>query len=123
MESILCLLVCATEPAPLPGSELSIDQAKQRASIIVAADVVKYAYGMGSRGVMGYGNVEIAVFKVLKGEASKKELVSLAVNWKKDHETAPERGKDYIFFLVRMKGKLQAIKVLRNTTENFQKSS
>jgi hypothetical protein len=119
----ICLAVCATEPAPLPGSDLSIDQAKERATIIVAADLVRYRHGHGSRGVMGYGDVELAVFKVLRGEAAKKELVSFAVKWQKLQETAPEKGKDYLLFSVRdTKGNLQAIKVLRNTTDNFQEA-
>lgn len=114
----LCLTVLGQDA--LPGSNLSLQQAKAEARVIVAADVVKVEDVIRIGAASLVSGVDLKPSTVLKGkvkgEMLKEVLVSAGAN-----ERYPEKGEEFIFFIAEPeKGALHVLKMLPKTKENLK---
>ena len=120
---VLCLTLLGQNP--LPGSNMSLQQAKEDATTIVAAKLVDagafITEGASATLVL---HVELDPTAVLKGKAGKSDLKSVGASLQAN-EKWPPKGEEYLFFIIeyKMKGNFQIIKMLPRTKENLKEAS
>lgn len=115
----LCLAVLGEDV--LPGSNLSLQQAKAEARIIVVAEVVKVEGIIGLGAVSIVTGVELKPSTVLKGKVSRDELKDLHAS-AQGNERTPNKGEEFVFFIIEYeeKGNFHIIKVLPKTEETLK---
>ncbi len=107
----------------LPGSSVWLREAVERADVVITGEVVSMRGGEPGAPDQIYYSCAIKVRRAIRGDAKGEVTVDVTVRTlpKEKAETAPEKGKEYVFFVVKkpVKGQLEAIKVLRATSENL----
>src|SRR5206468_1999610 len=104
----------------LPGSALSLEQAKQEAHSIVVAEVINTGDLLGApeASMLTWTGLKPSVF--VKGPASEKELNRLPLSViAQGKERLPRVGDEFIFFIGNDQGRAPITKVLPNTAENL----
>ena len=111
------LILTLTGDVVLPGSNVSVRQAKERSDIIVVAEFVEAGSAIGIGAITVHISVKLKTSKVLKGNAPDGELTGLTMG-ASGEESEPMKGKNYLFF-IETSGKARGItKVMPDTKEN-----
>lgn len=120
---LLAIGICMVGLAPeiLPGDRLSLEEAKNDASLIVAAEVKTTGYTIGLGAVAYMGDIKLEDATILKGKLEGDELdrLNLTVS---GSEQSPRSGDKAIFFIEKLKGtqRFDIIKMLPLTDENLK---
>jgi hypothetical protein len=103
----------------LPGSDRSLDQAMEKARIIVVAELESYTlvHGAGASAVMAGAKFKSA--EVLKGRLEDGEMTNLAI-MAIGSERLPRKGEECIYFLDDFANRLKAVKMLPKTKQNLE---
>lgn len=116
----LCLSALAQND--LPGSKLSVSQAREEARIIVVAEVTNSPDVIGSGPAMLIAGLNLKPSAVLKGEVREGDLHHLSAS-AASPERCPRMGDQAIFFINDFRGHPRIIKMLRKTPENVKNST
>jgi hypothetical protein len=103
----------------LPGSKSSLEEAQEKAQIIVVAEHLKYDLLLGLGAVTVMVGIELKPLIPLKGkpkEGELKKMTSMASN----NEVIPKQGEEYIYFIEEYKGRLTILKILPKTETNIE---
>jgi hypothetical protein len=120
--SCLLALASASSEAPLPGSEISVEAAAEKAQLVVTGTITSLYPAHGSRGSTSYSKVEILPSRILKGRLGESEELKVAIIvHQRRGETPPEQGVEYIFFIEMRDQKRRVIKMLPKTRENLER--
>jgi hypothetical protein len=100
----------------LPGSKLSLEQAQEKAQIIVVAELIRFDVTAFSGAVWFRGGMELTPSTNLKGKPKegKKLIVSAS-----GPGVLPEKGQEHIYFIEEYEGHFTVVKMLSRTESNI----
>jgi hypothetical protein len=116
LTTMLSLAICGQ--VILPGNDLNLEQAQEKAHIIAVGKISKMGFIVGA-GAAAFGSFELEHSEILKGEVKEKVLEKLGFT-AKGHEVCPEKDSEYLVFIERYKGHVTVVKMLPRTKENIE---
>jgi hypothetical protein len=102
----------------LPGNNLSLEQAKEKAHIIVVGKITRMGAVAGV-GAAALGSFDLEHSEVLKGEVRGRALRALgfiAIRF----EVSPVQDEEYLVFVEQYKDHAEVVKMLPKTKENVE---
>jgi hypothetical protein len=102
----------------LPGNDLNIEQAQEKAHVIAVGKISKMG-GIAGAGAAAFGSFELEHSEILKGEVKEKVLEKLGFT-AKGYEVCPQQDAEYLVFIGRYKEYLTVVKMLPKTKENIE---
>ncbi len=103
----------------LPGSKSSLEEAQEKAQIIVVGEFLKHGDILGSGPHSLVAGIELKPSVTLKGKPKDGELKKMTTA-ASGYEVIPEQGKEYIYFIEEYKGHLTISKMLPKTEANIE---
>jgi hypothetical protein len=100
----------------LPGSKLSLEQAQEKAQIIVVAELSKAEIILGLGAVSYMGGIELTPSTNLKGKPKEGNKLTVAAS---GYEVLPEKGQEHIYFIEEYEGYFTVVKMLSKTELNI----
>jgi len=103
----------------LPGSDVRLSEATEKADFIVVARLVALGGGNTRRNVTSYAEVQVKPSFVLKGGAThdlERQFLTVLVH---ETEVPPEEGMNYIFFIKNTSSCKLIIKIINKTEQNI----
>jgi hypothetical protein len=116
LTTMLSLAICGQ--VILPGNDLNLEQAQEKAHIIAVGKISKMGFMVGA-GAASFGSLELEHSEILKGEIKEKVLEKLGY-MAKGHEVSPEQDAEYLVFIGRYKEHVTVVKMLPKTKENIE---
>jgi len=113
----LCLTILGQDV--LPGSNLSLRQAKDEARVIVAAEVVETGDTIGNGAYILMSGLELKPSGVYKGKVKDEELEDVYLQ-ASGPERLPKKREEFLFFMIESKGRSRVLKMLSKTKENLK---
>lgn len=102
----------------LPGDNLSLEQAKEKAHIIAVGKITEMGDLIGV-GAISFGSFEFEHTEVLKGKIGEKVLKRLGFS-ARGHEVNPTQDEEYLVFIEQFQDHVTVVKMLPKTNENIE---
>jgi hypothetical protein len=116
LTTVLSLAICGQ--VILPGNDLNLEQAQEKAHIIAVGKITKMGLIFGL-GAVSFGNFELEHTEILKGKIKEKVLKQLGYS-AHGHEVCPEWEEEYLVFVEQYKDHVTVVKMLPKTKENIE---